>query len=38
MKITEQKNNGEVYQIRLINLTKTVLILAEISVGRFFVS
>lgn len=31
MKITEQKNNGEVYQIHLINLTKTMLILAEIS-------
>lgn len=32
MKITEQKNNVEVYQIHLINLSKTMLIFAEMSV------
>lgn len=36
MKITEQKNNVEVNQIHLINFTKTMLILAEISVPCFF--
>lgn len=38
MKITEQKNNIEVYQIHFINLTKTMLILAEMPVWCFFVS